>query len=157
MNYFFNIFSKSQEIRGWRFKTTNQKSAQFLKNISKSAISRQLKFWKFLGSKSLQRAVPSEVTTAPPDQNEGKTLFRGFLFYRLLQNYNCILFHVQIFLIFSSYFFELQKSPSSSNCSNSRVNVCEMTNEPFLFGLSHFTLGLLFKINHQKLYSKFPL
>ena len=27
MNYFFNIFSKSQEIRGWRFKTTNQKSA----------------------------------------------------------------------------------------------------------------------------------
>ena len=27
MNYFFNIFSKPQEIRGWRFKTTNQKSA----------------------------------------------------------------------------------------------------------------------------------
>ena len=27
MKYFFNIFSKSQDIRGWRFKTTNQKSA----------------------------------------------------------------------------------------------------------------------------------
>ena len=27
MNYFFNIFSKSQEIGGWRFKATTQKSA----------------------------------------------------------------------------------------------------------------------------------
>ena len=57
-NYFFNIFSKSQGIRGCRFKTTNQKSAYFSKNILKSAISRQLKFWKFLGSKSVPSFVP---------------------------------------------------------------------------------------------------
>ena len=58
---FFNIFFKFQEIIGWRFKTTNQISAYLLKNISKSAISRQLKFWKFLGSKLLRRAVPYVV------------------------------------------------------------------------------------------------
>ena len=57
MNYLFNIFFKFQETRGWRFKTTNQISAQFFKNIWKSAISRQLNFWKLLGSKLLRRAV----------------------------------------------------------------------------------------------------